>query len=190
MARILDWPGSCGESESGLFGERCHELIEKFLSLGADCNTRICHSISVCPRNRGSFHFFADSTPLAIIQSFELKEMESRPQIETILKSKGAVNQTRYRSLLAHCTYYRIGASQAKGLDNLLLSKPRLHGLQPYPEMGSYRSAIDIKDPNDEVFDVLEGITSTNECLDSPTMDNGWAPDDSEWLEDDHELET
>ncbi|KAI4226789.1 MAG: hypothetical protein LQ349_006825 [Xanthoria aureola] len=189
MARLLHRPASFGESESALFGERCHKLIEKFLSLGADSNTRICHSISVCPRNRVSSHFFADRTPLAIIQSSDLQKMKSLPEIETILKSKRAVNQTRYRSLLANGTYYRIDTSQAKGLDDLLFSKPRIYSFYPATELGSYRSEIDIEADEDEVFDVLEGIISTNERLDSPMMVNRWAPDGSEWLEDDHEPE-
>ena len=195
ITQTLNQLGSFSEKKSGLLGERAawtqryHNLIEKFLSLGADCNTRICHSISVCARNRDAFHFFADWTPLAIIQSLELREMEGRPEIETTLKSKGAVNQTKYRSLLTKDGYYRIGTSQAKGLDNLLLSKPRSFGCCSDPEFASYRSAIEIKD-DDELLDIIEGIISTNERLDSPAMDNIWAPDGSEWLEDDHEPET
>lgn len=196
LAWSLDRSGCYGERESGPFGERVawmqlgHNIVEKFLSLGADCNTRVCHSITVCPPNGvSSHHFFADRTPLAIIQSFELRGMEGRPEIETMLKSKGAVNQTRYRALLANGTYYRIGTTQAKGLDDLLLSKPRIWCMQPETDLASYRTKVSIEADDDEVFDVLEAIISTNECLDRPTMDNGWVPDGSERLEDNHEPE-
>ena len=199
MAQILDPPGLSGERKDGLFGERaawtqrCHNIIERFLSLGADCNTRICHGITVRPPNGFCSYFFADWTPLAIIQSVELRGMEGPPEIETILKSKGAVNQTRYRSLLTstltNATYYRIGTTQAKGLDDLLFSKPRIHNIEPDTDLASYRTKISIE-ADDEVFDVIEGIISTDERLDRPTMDNKWAADGSEWLEDNHEPET
>ncbi|KAI4219601.1 MAG: hypothetical protein L6R36_008206 [Xanthoria steineri] len=145
--------------------------------------------ITVWPPNGVSSHFFVDRTPLAILQFFELRGMEGRPEIETMLKSKGAVNQTRYRALLANGTYYRMGTTQAKGLDDLLLSKPRIWCMQPETDLASYRTNVSIEADDDEVFDVLEAIISTNERLDRPTMDNGWVPDGSEWLEDDHEPE-
>lgn len=194
--------------DGNLYGERAAwiqsylELIEKFLSLGADPNTRISARDKLSATlsfDHGIYaseaYFLVDWTPLAILQTYTRRKtgdmsgiVEISPSgIETFLQSKGAVNRIRYRFCAWYGRYYRIDTSHAKDLESLLLST-RYH-----VEENLYQRVcpLEIKvDVNDELFRVLEVIFSTNDPLDWDTVDNEWAHGGSNWLEDNHEPET
>ncbi|KAL8752393.1 MAG: hypothetical protein Q9199_005772 [Rusavskia elegans] len=184
--------GSDLYSKTAAWTQQVLELIEIFLSLGADHNTRISFRIDVYPRQNydaGMTHSFllVDWTPLACIQWHALQEMEGISEIETILQSRGAVNQTRYRFFGQRNIYYRIDTSHAKDLESLLLST-RYH-VEDKPYSRAYLLELNV-DVNDELFRVFEGIVSANSPLDWATVDKEWAHGGSNWPEYYHKPET
>ncbi|KAI4225318.1 MAG: hypothetical protein LQ349_007087 [Xanthoria aureola] len=173
--------------ERAAWTQRCHEIIEKFLSLGADPNKRICHFIHVRSTSEQDFCILVDQTPLAVIQWYRLQEMDGILEIEAILKSKGAVNKRRYRFCLRERMYYRIDTYHSKDLDNLLLSRPRFYDFQYHVDYRPYKHSIHFGIDDGEVFNALERIFSTNEPLNMDTAYHEWLEEDSDWLEDTHE---
>lgn len=170
--------------------QRRLELIEKFLALGAEHNTRISLSIEVkaVPKKLdvgidNRYQLLVDETPLAVIQSLT-PEIEDMSGIETVLQSKGAAKRKRYRFCAWKGTYYRIDTSQAKDLDKVMPST----GYLVYTFPCSFGEIF--VDINDELLHVLEGIVSANDPLDWDTADEEWAQGGSNWLEDNHEPET
>ncbi|KAI4218293.1 MAG: hypothetical protein L6R36_009032 [Xanthoria steineri] len=179
--------------ERAAWTQRCHEIIEKFLSLGAHPSQWIGHLIYVRSTSEQAVRLAMDRTPLAVIQWYSLQETDGILEIEAMLKSQGAVNQSRYSFCERKGMYYRIDTSHSKDLHNLLLSKPRSYsfccareGSRPLPH--SIHFGVD--DDDDEVFDALERIISTKEPLNSDTMYDEWAEEASDWSEDIHERET
>ncbi|KAL8915858.1 MAG: hypothetical protein Q9208_008820 [Pyrenodesmia sp. 3 TL-2023] len=189
--------------------QRRLELMEKFLSLGADCNTRLSFSLRLSikieqkrpletlrwtPREDLDFDespisskVFVDESPLAYLQALERQEnCDNISEISTLLRSEGAVERRRYRFWDGGDTYYRISTSQSKRLDKVLRSTSNTNRLtmyrfDPFPIRDSLTESVGY---SDELEKILREIHSTNDRLDWDTLDKEWKLGDSNWLEE------
>ncbi|KAL8894958.1 MAG: hypothetical protein Q9192_003936 [Flavoplaca navasiana] len=164
-----------GEREVWL--QRCLELVEDFLSEGADHNARIGLQYKVIDVDDAHTLFlYMDMTPLDCVQAFVSQGRDYLFPIETILKSKGAESRCRYRFYRSEETYYRIENAQSKSLQRLLFSPPYA---------GFFVSDFRWFFLNDDgPLDILREIVYADDTVDKYAMENEWARGGDGWLEE------
>ncbi|KAL8669837.1 MAG: hypothetical protein Q9168_005589 [Polycauliona sp. 1 TL-2023] len=171
--------------------QRLLEVFKKFLSLGADCNTRL--SFRICFRKSlggipPQHEIFVDKSPLAhLCARTQTLHDKSVLKVSELLRSEGAVERRRYRYCLCDKIYYRINTSQSNRLDTVL----HRFGSQ-CQLMQDFRGHIVYREMNgSNVFDaldpILEDIRRCNDTLDWDTLDKEWERGYSDWLEEYHE---
>ncbi|KAL8710369.1 MAG: hypothetical protein Q9225_007299 [Loekoesia sp. 1 TL-2023] len=178
------------------------DLIKRFLSLGADVNTRISLSIelmlsdldekaiaSVLGPYSEEFPqciLFLDESPLACSQVHQRKYTEDLCEIETLLRSRGAINRRRFRFLGYGESCYRISISQSDALRILLYPDGRFNvDFECYGFVSAeFIRGYETEQNNAEFAALLQDILSTNDQVDWDILDKEWKAGGSDWLED------
>lgn len=178
------------------------DLIKRFLSLGADVNTRISLSIAIELSSRldkavasvfgsDSEEFpqctlLLDESPLACIQTRRLVYTEYLSDIESFSRSRGAINRRRFRFFGYNELYYRISISQSETLSKLLYPDGRFNvdlACHCFPGT-EFMRGYQFEQINGEFKTLFQDIVSKNDLIDWDVLDKEWKAGGSDWLEE------